>query len=511
MNTFIRYLQAIILNIRKLSNKYLIASNTKIIAWIIIVFGIILRLSQYLFNRSLRPDESFLALNIVDKNYLDYLKPLDYHQAAPFGFLIIEKFVIQTFGNTDIMLRLFPLCAGILSLFLFYFVAKYNLNNKAMLISLGLFALSEHLINFSSELKQYSSDVATVLLLLAITYLVIEKKSNPYFVLFGFAGAVLIWFSHPAMITLAGVGTALGIYYLVEKDKSSFLKLLLVIAVWLVSFVLLFFFTLKYLANDTYMLGFWQSFFLPRNPFSTKINFLDWYLSKPFIIFQNPIGLYFSGLGVLTFIVGVIEYFRYRRFKLAIIISPLIVTLLAAILRKYPFADRMILFLTPVFLIIIGNGVGELFSKKFVNSNLLGTIVVILLFVHPFISGLRYLNTPRTRSELRLVMQQMEQHWKKGDTIFLYFLAEPGFKYYSSKFGFSHDDFIVGENFKGEWKNADQFLGTKRFWIVFPHISPRYPYAKEYYLSYLRNHGRELKSFIEDDASAYLFDLSPKK
>ena len=55
----------------------------------IICFGILVRLVQYLFNRSLWADEAVLALNIVNRSYLELLEPLDYEQGAPIGFLMV--------------------------------------------------------------------------------------------------------------------------------------------------------------------------------------------------------------------------------------------------------------------------------------------------------------------------------------------------------------------------------------------------------------------------------------
>lgn len=78
-----------------------------------------MQLSQYLYNRSLWADEAVLALNIVNRSYLELLQPLDYDQAAPIGFLIVEKFAVQLFGDNEYSLRLFPLLSGIISLLLF--------------------------------------------------------------------------------------------------------------------------------------------------------------------------------------------------------------------------------------------------------------------------------------------------------------------------------------------------------------------------------------------------------
>ncbi|MDY7021785.1 MAG: hypothetical protein SWJ54_10560, partial [Cyanobacteriota bacterium] len=75
---------------------------------VFVFFGILVRLVQYLHNRSLWFDEANLALNIVNRSYLQLLSPLDNNQAAPPGFLWIEKLSIQLFGNNEYALRLFP-------------------------------------------------------------------------------------------------------------------------------------------------------------------------------------------------------------------------------------------------------------------------------------------------------------------------------------------------------------------------------------------------------------------
>ncbi len=92
--------------------KIFYASNKLLM--IIILFGIILRLGQYLFNRSLWLDESYLTLNIINKSFSQLLLPLDYDQAAPIGFLIVEKVIVGIFGNNEYALRLFPLLSGII-------------------------------------------------------------------------------------------------------------------------------------------------------------------------------------------------------------------------------------------------------------------------------------------------------------------------------------------------------------------------------------------------------------
>ena len=102
--------------------KYSKFLNSKRTVLIILLIGLLFRVVPYLSNRSLWRDEAAVSINIVHKSYAELIQPLDMDQKAPVGFLWIEKFFTQVFGNNEFALRLFPLLAGLLSVFLFYFL-----------------------------------------------------------------------------------------------------------------------------------------------------------------------------------------------------------------------------------------------------------------------------------------------------------------------------------------------------------------------------------------------------
>src|SRR5216684_7540728 len=93
------------------------------ITWGFVGLGILFRLRQYLFDRSLWLDEADLVLNVIHRSPSELLKPLDYHQGAPLGFLMLEKSAVLGFGNDEMALRLVPFLSGILALILFASVA----------------------------------------------------------------------------------------------------------------------------------------------------------------------------------------------------------------------------------------------------------------------------------------------------------------------------------------------------------------------------------------------------
>ena len=172
----------------KLSNIY----HSGLTIWAILVFGILVRLIQYLSNRSLWIDEAMLALNIVKKSYSELCGTLDHLQMAPLAFLMVEKFFLQLFGNNEYALRLFPFLAACLALVLFLKVSRLTLAHGAVPLALLAFVSSRHLIYFSSELKQYSVDVTAVLLVtLTALYCMSRKpsfKSVAALALVGMAG-----------------------------------------------------------------------------------------------------------------------------------------------------------------------------------------------------------------------------------------------------------------------------------------------------------------------------------
>ena len=77
------------------------STKTAYVGWSLIVLGTLLRLRQYFSGRSLWADEASLAYNLVHRDFLGLMRPLNYDQGAPVGFLFIEKLLITVLGNID--------------------------------------------------------------------------------------------------------------------------------------------------------------------------------------------------------------------------------------------------------------------------------------------------------------------------------------------------------------------------------------------------------------------------
>jgi hypothetical protein len=145
----------------------------------IIGMGLILRTAKYLPAWSMRGDELAVALNLINRSAIDLItRPLDGDQAAPIGFLLVEKLLLVLFGKSEYILRLPAFVAGCASLILLQKLLSKTVGKYGNLFAMAASAFSWYLIYYSSELKQYSSDVLVCIILLLFFQKHLSKKND---------------------------------------------------------------------------------------------------------------------------------------------------------------------------------------------------------------------------------------------------------------------------------------------------------------------------------------------
>lgn len=503
----------------KSNKKYIKLFSPETLSWIIISFGIAIRLVQYLHNRSLWADEAVLALNIVNRSYLELLQPLDYDQGAPIGFLWIEKLAIQLFGNNEYAFRLFPLLSSILSILIFYKLAKIFLRLEAVPIALAFFVSLNYLLYFATELKQYSSDVFIALLSCLIVIKVATQKLNKIKIaIYSFLGALTIWFSHPAVFTLAGVGTSFLVIDTVKrKSKSKIFQNLFIYSTWLISFAIFYFVSVQSLNNNTDLMTSWE------NGFPSSFYDINWVVNALGKFFYRPLGFVgiTDGLAIFAFIIGCISLFKRQKDKLFIILSPIVATFFASFLQKFPFRNRLVLFLTPFFILLIAEGIDYLIQRRgFKKTFIPGIVLLTALLFHPVTTASNLLIQPYQRAEIKQVINYVKSNQQPEDTIYIFQRGHYQFLYYAEKYGYKPNDYIIGvddlDKYDGKKLSAaeeeryeqdlDKLRGNKRVWVIFSHAHVKS--ENKMIKSYLDKIGKKMDSFKAVGAFVYLYDLS---
>jgi 4-amino-4-deoxy-L-arabinose transferase-like glycosyltransferase len=494
---------------------------------LIIAFGIAVRLVQYLSNRSLWADEAVLALNIVNRSYSELGQPLDYDQAAPVGFLWLEKLAIEILGNNEYALRLFPLISGIISIFIFTKIASWYLNRQGKLIALVLFTSLSYLVYYASEVKQYSSDVTIALFLFILLFpLRNQQLSRLETILISLTVALLLWLSHPAILILGAMGIVeITILFLKKSQQKYFLQKIrqkiIIYLTGLSSFAICYFFFIQPASDNPNLQDSWGSAF-PDSFFD-----LIWFLDSLGKFFHKPLGFdtILDGIAIIFFLIGCTAYFRQDKLKLFCLLSPLLITLIAAILHLYPFRSRLVLFLTPFFIITIAQGAislmewAKLTQKQHRTKVILTKLLTIILIAFPFLEAGEKLFKPQRKEEIKEVLQYLKVNQQPGDLLYVYQRGIYQFQYYAAKYGYDAADYIIGiddlDHIYGkglsepEWQrykaDLDNLKGNSRVWLLFSHanVGSENRAIKEY----LDNIGVKQDAFTTKGSFVYLYNL----
>jgi hypothetical protein len=493
------------------------ATWDKAAAVLLIVVGIVFRLRQYLTGRSLWVDEAMLALNIVNRNMTALFKPLDYDQGAPLGFLLVEKVFNLLFGRNEYALRLFPLLIGILSLWLFYLLLQHLVqNNVAVLIALALFVFNPRLIYYSSEVKQYILDVCiTVMLFLFASPFFEAKAENMDFVQLALAGFVALWFSHPALFVLAGIGLALVILFLQRHDYIGLRQILAVGILWVVTIGLLYLLILQDLQQNAYMMEYWQGAFPPMPPWRDPVWFLKILNENIGLQFGIPYGVY------PVFALMVMGWFVLwkdkRNYAVAIMLA-LLFTLLASSLHLYPVMERMILFTIPFGLLLIGKLLDFLYSRlpSRGSFNILTTILLAGYLIYgPFSTSVGSFFTPKYFEHIRPAMENLQSAWKTGDVMYVSNGAVPAFEFYAPMYGLENVSYRSNSRRSYQYpqeilNELDTLKGQKRVWVLLSHVYQKGEFnEKDFIFEHLKKNGTRKREFRMPGTSVYLylFDL----
>ena len=342
-------------------------------------------------------------------------------------FSVIAKTCTSVFGNHEMSLRLFPLIAGIISLFLFYKLLKCCVSPKSIPLALGLFVLCDTAVYYSAELKPYSSDIL-IALALYIYYLRHDKTNLMVIRLLGVLGALCMWLSHTSIFVLGAFFVTQLTFNIKNKRWNLIYKHIKMYLFWILGFVLLYRISLSQMVNSQYILGTWRLAFMPSNAgFLASCN---WIITSLINVFKNPLTLACPIFVFIIFLFGVYHAFKNDKERALLFFVPLLLVLCSAIFHKYPFQGRMLLFLVPVLIIFISEGVLFLSQKSGSYNQIVATLLVTFLLFQPIKTAFYSLYQPRAKSQNRQAILLINERIKEGDILLLNSSAQYPWWYY---------------------------------------------------------------------------------
>jgi hypothetical protein len=346
------------------------------------------------------------------------------------------------------------------------------------LASLGIFATAGPLVFYGSQLKQYSADVlcACLLCLFATRYVATRGPKAAH--LFGITGAVVVWFSQPAVIVIGSTALLLLVDQILRM-RSGEGKLdraiLVAVAIAGVSAAGSTMYAIHLLTPETraFLHEYWKDAFMPTHLPTSPKNLWPYAQLHGFYGIGGLAIMAYPHPGVFTVLtgMGLVVLGLLRKMSGALIAAPVFLTLIASAVRQYPFADRTILFLVPSFIIALVVSVETMASVVVHWRRALHFMLSVLVgfAAYPVLHRL----PPYHFEHLRPVVEYVVAHREPTERVYVYHGAVPAFSYYGPRYGLTDSATILGScdprDPRQYFREIDQLRGSKRAWIIIGH------------------------------------------
>ncbi len=404
-------------------------SKFEILIPVLITIGIAFRLVMYFHNRNLIIDEANIVRNLAERDFTALTRSLSYEQYAPPIFLWVEKLASILFGYGEKAMRVYPFLCGIGTLFVFPSIAKKFINKELLWLPLGYLATGFIFLKYSAEVKQYMPDAFIALLLIRIA-LWLDIRTTPWFrfiLLWILAGSLAIWSSMPSVFILASVGCYYAWITLRAKQFNRLLSLTLIAAIWMAQFGIYYYTILKAQINSPYLQNYHQNYFL----FALPTNADQW--SHNWQRIEDLLGNIGGWTGVavasnlIFLLIGFISLFRKSAEGFILIALPLILVLTAAALKQFSLIDRVVLFMFPLWIILIGVGFDCLWSFR--SWILKGALLLVGAF--NIIAAPHRVIHPYEFHEITRGMDWIKARGAHGSNLYIENASVPAYIYYT--------------------------------------------------------------------------------
>lgn len=472
--------------------------------------GFCLLILQFAVNRSLWLDEAKLAYSIVDRDFLELLKPLDSGQMAPILYLWCTKLFVLIFGSNDLALRVFPFLMSLLSIVLLTKLSVLLIKDKTItLVVLLLFCLCPSVIYYSSEVKQYSTDIMVFLLLL-YAYFKTYKSVKSQLIILSLVGVLAVALSNVSIIAFF----ILGLYTLIFK-LEKLKQLVFPFTVWLIAFALYYFAFLNNHPSKDLMQNYWEFAFMPLNPLS--IDFWLWHKTNTTLVFTQllkfPPQLYVYCIIIAVYGFGVFNLIKSKNYKLLyLVLVPVLVHLILSAFGLYPFYVRIILYQIPLYLITIAFGLSFLVKQL---NRIVAKKIAVLCFLFPvaIYTFINVVKMPYLKEHIKPVYSFVNANIKPEHKVYVFSGNVDVFDYYKKiEYINFNNSIVLGEAHHYDYTGHHSQLNTLKgkVWFVFSHVfSPGKSGELEsnYIIDYYKNKATIIKQAHHGRCAAYLLDI----
>lgn len=390
-----------------------------VVAWMAIIAGAAVRAWALTHRGSLWLDEASLALNVLTRSFTGLMQPLDWGQAAPVGFLWLERAVGMFATVPDLWLRVVPWCAGALLPFVLWRLGRRMVGTGAGALAAVTAAGSLLSLRFSTEAKPYASDAAMAALLL---WLAVEVREAPAararWVALAVAGVLGVLFSLPAVFVIAAIVAAFAADGAVRNARDARRVGLPGLVACVALFGILWFAVYRPSASSAHLREYWAPVMLDLTADDRVLRVLRVVMELSWIPLRWTGSLVGLAAGAALWVGGLAVVAQRRRSHAVLLAGPVVFAALASVVGAYPLSDRLAFFAVPGVWIaqaaaVIGVRNALFASRSIVTNARVAAIFVgvaaVLLLGWQYTDSARFLRDPGSLERTRALFQRADE------------------------------------------------------------------------------------------------------
>jgi hypothetical protein len=478
---------------------------TTLVIWLLVLIGIGGRFLQFWRNDSLMLDECALCLNIGSRDLAGFTRTLGYDQAAPLGFLVLQKAAVASVGTNDVITRIVPFIFGILTIALVVLLSHriFKESPSASLLAIGLVCLNRRVIEYGATAKQYSVECSiTLMFMLALAECIGpdgDSSGSPSTRTLLILSPSLMWLSYGAVFVVGGTNVALVCRAVVLRRRESWKLAICYGASALFMLVPFYLLSMRPASANRTLAADWTVSYMPLWPPEAAVS----WLYHNFAIVGEMLVHKRLELIVPLALIAVALHAVYSRswFWIAGLVSILLI-LGASALHYYPFSGRLLLFLVPVFSMILADAV-KLVERRFQLAAALVTATLLIGALSAF--SLDGILRHRPIDNVRKAHKEMMVAMVPGDQLWVSYLATPCFLYYLKQYPLKRGVYVHLMQ-----RDERPILPGGRNWLLVMR-TPWEPGEGETLLASTQGVGKEVLSFDVELTTARLFAIRNRK
>jgi hypothetical protein len=433
-----------------------------------ILAGLALRFWQYFAVPALWLDELALVNGLISGPFGALFDgPADFAQLAPPGFLIVEWAAYRLGGHSEMALRAWSLLMGCGALVAVAYAARELVGVRHAWIATGLIALSAQLTFQSAQVKPYSSDAFFSATIIWLSARALRDPSRSLSGALIVVGLLAPWFALGTVFVLAGAGVVLVDRLWHDHSRRGRRTTLLVGGAWLASALAVVLLTRRLLDPIAmeWMRTFWTGLFPPIPPRTLREALWPVYAVTDSL--WSYFGLRRVSIFAIVMVLGVLALWRRRPREMWILMIPIASAMLAAVIRQYPFGDRVALWSAPIYAILLAAPVAWV-ATRVRRETLAGALGGAFILATPALTLVRDL-PPYGRDEIRPALAKLNAEAQPGDPLYVHWNAWHSWQFYGHRAP-SHVQVFAGacqtDYSRGYLRELDALRGADRAWVL---------------------------------------------